>query len=55
MATLELNNEELYDLHVALCGVYNESYTPIKNKVRKALGYPVGFEHDQSYDKNGWK
>lgn len=50
MATLELNNEELYDLHVALCGVDNESYTPIKNKVRKALGYPVEFKYDQSYD-----
>lgn len=39
MATLELSNEELYDLHVALCGVDNESYTPIKNKVRKAMGF----------------
>lgn len=50
MATLELNQDELYDLHVALCGVDNESYTPIKNKVRKLLGYPIGFEYDQSYD-----
>ena len=50
MATLELSNEELYDLHVALCGVDNESYTPIKNKVRKAMGYPIDFKYDQSYE-----
>ena len=50
MATLELSNEELYDLHVALCGVDNESYTTIKNKVRKAMGYPIDFKYDQSYE-----
>lgn len=50
MATLELNNEELYDLHVALCGVDNDSYTTIKNKVRKAMGYPIDFKYDQSYE-----
>lgn len=50
MAILELSSDELYDLHVALCGVDHESYIPIKNKIRKVIGYPIDFEYDQSYE-----
>lgn len=50
MKTLEFTNEELYNLYLSLLGVDNESYIPIKNKVKKALGYPVPFKYDQSYE-----
>lgn len=50
MKTLEFKNEELYNLYLSLLGVDNESYIPIKNKVKKALGYPVSFQYDQSYE-----
>ena len=50
MAMLELNQDELYDLHIALSSVDNESYTTIKNKINKAMGFPVELEYDKGYD-----
>lgn len=50
MKTIELSDEELYDLDLVLCRTDDESYISIKNKIRRALGRPVDFEYDQSYE-----
>lgn len=50
MKTIELSDEELYDLDLVLCRTDDESYISIKNRIRGALGRPVDFEYDQSYE-----
>ena len=51
MKTLELNQEELYKLMISLCPHTElDGYRELQNKIRKAMGFPVGFEYDQSYD-----
>lgn len=51
MKTLELNQEELYKLMISLSPHTElDGYRELQNKIRKAMGFPVGFEYDQSYD-----
>lgn len=51
MKTLELSQEELYKLMISLSPHTElEGYRELQNKVRKAMGFPVGFEYDQGYD-----
>lgn len=50
MKTIELSDEELYDLDIVLCRTDDESYISIKSKIRRALGRPVDLKYDQSYE-----
>lgn len=50
MKTIELSDEELYDLDIVLCRTDDESYISIKNKIRRALGRLVDLKYDQSYE-----
>ena len=50
MKTIELSDEELYDLDIVLCRTDDESYISIKNKISKAMGYPVDLKYDKSYE-----
>lgn len=38
MKTIELSDEELYDLDIVLCRTDDESYISIKNKIREEVG-----------------
>lgn len=48
---LELNQEELYKIMISLSPHTElEGYRELQNKIRKAMGFPIGFEYDQNYE-----